>query len=573
MKKTKTATDIVNIKERTAATSACPNTKLLTIPINNEVHTYLFEQGFSDGLPLIPPTPERLNWMLTGTTLPPETVLGKMPPILAPCTVSNVAVNSIMAGCEPKHLRIVIAAVQAMLEPSFNLHGCHATTMGVTPLLIINGKNVARKANLNYKHGAMGSGQDNRANATIGRAVKLVLQNCGRSKLGGTESTTIGGPRKFSMALCENYEELEHGPWKPFRGNGHDCVTVHAVSSGLDQLTDSKATRSLFIELMARKISNMWAPSLPLKMLECVVIICPEHYKMLHESGIQSKQHLADLLFHKSNAICQRSLGVAVKAVIINQGLGIVTENICVGIGNMLSFCSWILDKLASPTTARTPLNTCTWMIVAFMVIKKFRRSGIAGVLSLLAMGKIGLLEKMALYLFSKTPKMCNSNSIHIVVSGSNAGKFSSVVPGFGCALKSSMVLSTCVTKSIPAAPETMEKGAAIALANVAAAGVAITNIVDPRGVCDMVPTVQALRKGSSGSPGSPGSPPETVGFMDISKPGGSMYFDRLVELMKSKGVLNVKRYTKPTFSKQCPMKLRTRIAAECDAVVLALAD
>jgi hypothetical protein len=559
MKKTK-ATTLASMKESTS--------NLLTIPTNVEVHQYLYDQGFSDGLPLIPPTPERLDWMLTGTNLPPSTVLGKMPPILAPCTVSNVAVNSIMAGCEPKHLRIVIAAVQAMLDPSFNLHGCHATTMGVTPLLIINGKKVARAANLNYKHGALGSGQDNRANATIGRAVKLVLQNCGRSKLGGTESTTIGGPRKFSMALCENYEELERGPWQPFRGNGDDCVTVHAVSSGLDQLTDTKSTPSLFIELMARKISNIWAPSLPLKMLECVVIISPEHYKMLYESGIQSKEQLAELLFNKSNAICQSSLGVAAKSALINV-VDPVWQNVFVGIGNMLSLCSWVLQKLASPITARTLLNKFTWVVAAMMVIKKFRHRGFIFVATLLAMGRIGLLQKMALNVFSKTPKMRNSNSIHIVVSGSNAGKFSSVVPGFGCALKSSMLCSTCVTKSIPAAPHTMEKNAAITLAKVAANNDFVTSICDPRGVCDMKPTIQALRKGF---------PPKTLGLLDISKPGGSLYFDRLVELMKlhqkDKGVItNVKRYRKPTFSKQCPMDLRRRIASECDAVVLALAD
>jgi hypothetical protein len=491
---------------------------LLSIPATTDVHTYLFDQNMSDGLPMVPPTLERFKWMLTGTDLPPSTVLGKMPPILATCTVANVAINSILAGCQPCHLTIVIAAVRAMLDPAFNLHGVHATTMGATPMLIINGSNrIAQASHLNFKHGALGSGQNNRANATIGRAVKLVLQNCGRAQLGGTESTTIGGPRKFTMALCENHEALNQGPWLPFRGGGTDCVTVHAVSSGLDQLTDTKATRSIFIRLMAQKIANLWAPNMPIKLSECVVIICPEHYKMLHESGISSKQQLADLLYHQSNALCQNSLPFVVRTALINQA-GPITENICAGLGYVLSSISWVLQKLASPVTARSPLNTCTWAVVAILTMRRLGRRGILFVASLLALGKTGLLKKFVLGLNALTSKMHNASSIHIVVSGSHAGKFSAVVPGFGCALKTSMVLSSCVTRPIPPSPSTMAKDAAAMLGQVVSAGskgagAARMQICDPRGQCEMPRTLQAKRTGA---------PPKVLGLMDISKPGNT---------------------------------------------------
>ena len=202
----------------------------MDVPKGEDVHEFLFRNEFTDGLPVVPCNESKLRWMLSGTRLPPEFVLGKIPPILGECTVSMVGTNAVMAGCQPKHLRIVIAAVQAMLDPELNLHGLHATTMGATPLIVVNGSNdlhglhattmgatplivvngsnVIKAANLNYKHGVLGSGQNNRANACIGRALKLVLQNCGQAKLGGTESTTIGGPRKFTMCVAENFEAL-----------------------------------------------------------------------------------------------------------------------------------------------------------------------------------------------------------------------------------------------------------------------------------------------------------------------------------------------------------------------------
>ena len=180
----------------------------MDVPKGEDVHEFLFRNEFTDGLPVVPCNESKLRWMLSGTDYKPEKVLGKIPPILGDCTVSSVATNAVMAGCEPKHLRIVIAAVQAMLDPEINLHGLHATTMGATPLIVVNGSNVIKSAHLNYKHGVLGSGQNNRANACIGRALKLVLQNCGQAKLGGTESTTIGGPRKFTMCVAENFEAL-----------------------------------------------------------------------------------------------------------------------------------------------------------------------------------------------------------------------------------------------------------------------------------------------------------------------------------------------------------------------------
>jgi len=539
---------------------------LLHIPATTTTEQFLYDSGFSDGLPLVPPTPERVAWMMTGTDLPPDLVLGTMPPILSPCTVSNVAVNAVLAGCRPKHFRVVLAAVQGMLSPDFNLHGCHATTMGVTPLLIINGINIAAQAGLNSSHGALGSGQKCRANATIGRAVKLVLQNCGQALLGGTESTTIGGPRKYTMCLMENEQVLRKvGPWSPFRGEGEDVVTVHAVSSGVDQLTDTKCDRDSFICFMSAKIANLWVPALPVKLLECVVVISPEHYRMLSKSGIRTKEQLAQLLFDESNAICQSNLSMSLRVATINQ-VNQVTSNLLGVVGHVVSSLGWLLCQ-TSPVTRRSTFNKVAWSLLALWCIKRRGKTGAAAVATTLLLGTTGILRWMARRLASLTPKMWSPASIHIVVSGSSAGKFSCVMPGFGCGIKDSMKLSTCVTTSIPCAPANMESNAA-ALELVIAESDHVDKVVvcDPRGKCVLPRFIPAKRS-------SDGSPPRVLGLMDISKPGGSLFFDRLAALMKSRGVVTVRRYQKPTFSKQCPDALRRRIASECDAVVLALAD
>lgn len=552
---------------RNAPASAEPHATL-KIPNNIDAVNYMFRENLTDGLPCVPPTLPRLAWMLAGTDLAPDTVLGRMPPIMASCTVSNVAVAAVMAGCEPKHLRIVIAAVEAMLDAEFNIHGCHATTMGCTPALIINGARVTKEAGLNCLHGACGSsGQSCRANACIGRAVKLCLQNCGRSMLGGTESTTIGGPRKFSLTLCENFKALEKGPWAPFRGNGADCVTVHAISSGVDQLVDKNVDRDLFIRLMARKIANLWIPGVPVRLLECVIVISPEHYKMLHESGVASKGQLAHMLFNASNEICSANLPLSARVVSINK-LSTAKIVVAEAAAYFLSALSWIASTI-SPDS-RSWLNTVSWTAIALMYVGGLvtrrgysKKKSLLFVLIALALERIGALKRLSRRMSTLAgTKMLSPSSIHIVVAGSEAGKFSCVMPGFGAGASEAMKkLSTCVTKPIPPEPQYMSEN--IKLLSPALVDSSQERLIcNPRGQCEMPRIPQAPRSSIS-----------VLGLLDISKPGGSMYFDRLAELMKSKGVRRIRHYRKPTFSRQCPMILRRRIVSECDAVVLSLAD
>ena len=145
---------------------------------------FMFDQGFTDGLPVIPPTPQRVLRMLQGTSLDPQDVIATMPPNMAKVTVEKVAINAVMAGCRPEYLPVVLAAVDAVCTDEFNIHGVMATTMGASPVMIVNGP-IRHLLKMNMGLGALGQG--NRANATIGRALRLVIRNIGGAKPGGTD--------------------------------------------------------------------------------------------------------------------------------------------------------------------------------------------------------------------------------------------------------------------------------------------------------------------------------------------------------------------------------------------------
>jgi hypothetical protein len=167
-------------------------------------------EKLSDGLPIIPPTPERVETMLTGTSRDPQESIGLIPPKWAPATVEKIAINSVMAGCLPQYLPVVIAAVEAICEPRFNIYGVQATTGYVGPALLVNGP--ARKTlGINCDAGVFGPGF--RANATIGRAIRLILITVGGGFPGETDRSTFGWPGKYTFCFGENEEK---SPWEPY---------------------------------------------------------------------------------------------------------------------------------------------------------------------------------------------------------------------------------------------------------------------------------------------------------------------------------------------------------------------
>jgi hypothetical protein len=172
-----------------------------------DVYAEFVRRRWCDGLPIVPPTPARVDAMLAGAAAAGEESLGLLPPLWREATMEKLAINAVMAGCEPSYFPVVVTAVEAMLDPSFNLYGVQATTHPVAPLAIVSGP-YARAIEVHAGAGLFGPGF--RANATIGRALRLVLMNVGGAWPGRHDMATQGSPAKFSYVIAEREDAT---PW------------------------------------------------------------------------------------------------------------------------------------------------------------------------------------------------------------------------------------------------------------------------------------------------------------------------------------------------------------------------
>jgi hypothetical protein len=258
----------------------------------DDPHEACFERGWSDGLPVIPPTAVRVARMLSGTARDPQELLGEMPPDLAPCTVEKVAINAVMAGCKPEYLPVVLAVVEAALQPAFCMHGLLCTTYFSSPLVIVNGP-VAKRIGMNSGVNALGQG--NRANASIGRALQLVVRNVGGGIPGGIDRATLGTPGKYSFCFAE--DESDEG-WQPLhvaRGFAatDSVVTLFAgdgVLGNFDQLsrTPESITRSLAGSLMVIGHPKKFQAH------DALLVLSPEHYRIYASAGWDRARIMAE---------------------------------------------------------------------------------------------------------------------------------------------------------------------------------------------------------------------------------------------------------------------------------------
>lgn len=251
-----------------------------------------YERGWTDGLPVVPPTRERVLRMLQGTSRKPEEVLGMVPPDLAPCTVEKVAINAVMAGCKPEYMPVVLAAVEAALIDEFGMHGILCTTMFAGPVVIVNGP-AAKAVGMNSGVNALGQG--NRANATIGRALQLVIRNVGGGRPGEVDRATLGTPGKYSFCFAE----AEDSGWESLaveRGFAADASTVtlfagEGVQGIVDQKSRTPESLARSFALCLRAVDH---PKLAMAG-DALLVVSPEHSRVFIEAG-WSKARLRDEL-------------------------------------------------------------------------------------------------------------------------------------------------------------------------------------------------------------------------------------------------------------------------------------
>jgi len=242
-----------------------------------------FERGVTDGLPVVPPTRARVERMLQATRRAPEVLIGELPPNYGRVTVEKVAINAVMAGCRPDYLPVVLAAVEAMCDEKFDLHGVSATTNAPAPLVIVNGP-IRAELQINSGAGVFGPGW--RANATIGRAVRLVCVNLGGAKPGDVSMSTLAHPGRYAYCIGEHEEA---SPWESLAvehgfGAGESTVALLAADAPLGVYAQRARTPEELMPTIAASMAVVshhrmthWGDTL--------LVLSPEHAKLLGDAG------------------------------------------------------------------------------------------------------------------------------------------------------------------------------------------------------------------------------------------------------------------------------------------------
>ena len=226
-----------------------------------EINELFYKRGWGDGLPIVPPTAERVREMLKGTDLPPDRVISVVPPKGGQATVEKIAVNAVMAGCRPEYMPVLIAATEAAAEPEFSLSTLGTTTSNDCPLVIVSGP-VARQLDINSGSNALGRGW--RANASIGRAFHMILNNIGGSWPGVNDMSSLGHPGEFANCLAE----IDEGnPWGPLHAEfgfsrGANVVTIVAAES-FQAVVGLGLTSEQFLDRLSGRLSGFRSPRIP----------------------------------------------------------------------------------------------------------------------------------------------------------------------------------------------------------------------------------------------------------------------------------------------------------------------
>jgi len=267
---------------------------LVTVSIEPaELFSEMIERGWSDGLPVLPPTRAAVEKMVAASGLDWHFSLGAMPPLNGRATIEKLAANAVMAGCLPEYFPLVVAATRGVLLPGFNLDGVQTTTGNVAPMIIVNGP-CRERIKINSGANVLGPGW--RANATIGRALRLIMTNIGGAIAGQFDKSTVGQPAKYTFCFGENEEA---SPWQPLhaeRGLDMNCDTVSVTGcSGVYSAVDmASQTAKGLLKTFALTMTGGLASGVTTT--EVLVVICPEHAAIFAAGGY-SKDAIRQELF------------------------------------------------------------------------------------------------------------------------------------------------------------------------------------------------------------------------------------------------------------------------------------
>ena len=274
--------------------------RLVDIPADSPEAMFdlLAERKLGDGLPVVPPTQERVEAMLKFAEGDPDAVLFTLQPRAGVVTRRVVAVNAVMAGCPPETFPVVLTALRCLAQPEMNLRGVNATTHLVAPLVLVHGE-IVDSAGFNAGVGAFGPG--NRANATVGRAVRLVMLHVAGAWPGSGDAATHGQPAKYTFCAAEN---LAATPWESFPASrsvhAPSAVTVHC-GEGPHNVHDAEATESpvLILDKIASAMTSLGQNNAPIGQAEYFIVLGPEHAATLVKNAL-TRQDVQSYLFDRA---------------------------------------------------------------------------------------------------------------------------------------------------------------------------------------------------------------------------------------------------------------------------------
>jgi hypothetical protein len=270
------------------------------IPVNaSEQIEFCFARGWTDGLPVVPPSRTLVNEMLEAAGLKADAVIARMPSRKVAVTADKVAANAVMAGCKPEYMPVVAAAVKALATPEFGLHHAASALAGPTIAIVVNGP-IAAKLGINATNNVFGPGV--RANATIGRALRLVLLNCLKYRPGVSDRATLGTPGKFTCCIAENEENHPWEPWHVERGFKAEDSTVTLVAASTMMQIWNYGDHEQFLRAVGDALSFLGSIAM-LGRTPGAVVIGGEHTELLRASGWSKKQIREFVVAHTGRTV------------------------------------------------------------------------------------------------------------------------------------------------------------------------------------------------------------------------------------------------------------------------------
>jgi hypothetical protein len=344
--------------------------RLVEAPADFEaINEFFIRRRWADGLPITPPTEERVQRMLRHTKRSPDDVVATIQPGMGAATVEYIAINAVMAGCRPEYLPVLIAAAEAVAEPQFRLQSIQATTNPAAVWLIVNGP-IAKWLEVNSGHNCFGQGTW--ANATLGRALRLVLMNIGRALPGDMDQATQGQPGKYSFCCAENEEA---SPWEPLhveRGFSLDTSTVTVVGA-LGTWSMNMTARNAD-EVLAMIADTMAYPASSDYVYGGApfIVLSPQHANLLYAAGL-SKDDVKRRLWEESKLRAGRSRGSELDRTVTARRaeLGEVTPDTMVPVSEKPEHISVIVAGGAGSHSVFVPVSAHTRSVTKEVVLSE----------------------------------------------------------------------------------------------------------------------------------------------------------------------------------------------------------